>query len=176
MVLVIEPLDRSKHQRDTFNCGIDSLDRYIRKQASQDLKRKIATVFVLIDSPNPQVIAYYTLSAYTIEITELDNTLAKSLPRYPLLAATLLGRLAVDINYRGQHFGELILIDALKKSLAATTKVASLALIAEAIDETAANFYRKYGFQKFKSNPQKLYLPMRSIKELGYQLKAGQKM
>ena len=166
MVLEIQPLDRGKHQRDTFNCDIDSLNRYIRKQASQDLKRKIATVFVLIDSPNPQVIAYYTLSAYTVEITELDNALAKSLPRYPLLPATLLGRLAVDINCRGQSFGELMLIDALKKSLAATTTVASVALIAEAIDETAANFYRKYGFQEFKSNPQKLYLPMRSIKEL----------
>jgi predicted GNAT family N-acyltransferase len=166
MVLVIEPLDRNKHQRDTFSCGIDSLDCYLRQQAAQDLKRKIATVFILIDSPNTEIIAYYTLSAYTVEITELDNVLAKKLPRYPLLPATLLGRLAVDINYRGQHFGELMLIDALKKSLAATTTVASLALIAEAIDETAANFYRKYSFQQFKSNPQKFYLPMGSIKEL----------
>lgn len=166
MVLVIELLDRTKHQRDTFNCGINSLDRYIHKQASQDLKRKIATVFVLTDSPDTKVIAYYTLSAYTVEITELDHALTKNLPRYPLLPATLLSRLAVDINYRGQHFGELMLIDALKKSLTATTTVASVALITEAIDETAASFYRKYGFQEFKSNREKLYLPMRTIKEL----------
>jgi len=166
MVLKIEPLAPNKHKRGNFCCGIDSLDNYIHKQASQDLTRKIATVFVLIDSPHTEVIAYYTLSAYKVEITELDNSLAKRLPRYPLFPATLLGRLAVDRHYRGQHLGELMLIDALKKALAATRTVASLAIISEAIDETAANFYRKYGFQEFKQNPRKLYLPMKSIREL----------
>lgn len=166
MVLKIEPLDRSKHQRVSFCCGIDSLDNYLRKQASQDLKRKIATVFVLIDSPDSEVIAYYTLSAYTVEITELENSLARSLPRYPLLPATLLGRLAVDRNYRNRNLGELMLIDALNKALEATETIASLAVIAEAINDTAANFYRKYGFQEFRQNPHKLYLPMKSIAQL----------
>lgn len=166
MVLKIEPLDRSKHQRASFCCGIDSLDNYFRKQASQDLKRKIATVFVLVDSPDTEVIAYYSLSAYTVEIIELENSLAKSLPRYPLLPATLLGRLAVDRNYRDRHLGELMLMDAFFKALEATETVASLAVIAEAINDTAANFYRKYGFQEFKQNPNKLYLPMKSIVKL----------
>ncbi|MEZ2237088.1 GNAT family N-acetyltransferase [Microcoleus sp.] len=94
------------------------------------------------------------------------NRLQKKLPRYPLLPATLLGRLAVDRTYQGQHLGELILIDALTKALLATAQVASLAVIAEALDEPAANFYQKYGFQKFKQNPMKLYLPMKSVEEL----------
>lgn len=166
MVFKIESLDRRKHQRGNFTCGIDSLDSYIQRQASQDLKKKIATVFVLIDFPETEVIAYYTLSAYTVEITELNISLAKGLPRYPLLPATLLGCLAVDRDYRGQHLGELMLIDALKKALEATASVASLAVIAEAIDETAANFYRKYGFQECQDNSSKLYLPMKSINEL----------
>lgn len=166
MVFKIELLDRKKHKRNNFSCGIESLDRYLQKQASQDLQKKIATVFVLVEFPRTEVIAYYSLSAYTVEITELDNSLAKALPRYPLLPATLLGRLAVDRNYRGQHLGELMLIDALRKALDATKSIASLAVIAEAIDQTAANFYRKYGFQKFKHNPRKLYLPMKSINEL----------
>ncbi len=166
MVFKIEPLNRKRHKRGNFSCGIDSLDCYIQKQASQDLKKRITAVFVLVDFPRTEVIAYYTLSAYIVEITELDNSLAKGLPRYPLLPATLLGRLAVDCNYRGQHLGELMLIDALKKALEATASVASLAVIAEAVDETAANFYRKYGFQEFQRNPNKLYLPMKSIYEL----------
>ena len=171
MALQIEPLNRQEHNRSEFSCGVDSLDNYLRRQANQDLKKKMATVFVLIDSPNTNVIAYYTLSAYTVEITELDNSLAKRLPRYPLLPATLLGRLAVDSNYRGQHLGELMLVDALKKSLAATEQVASLAVIAEAIDEKAVDFYRKYGFRSFINNPMKLYFPMQSVRELCQTLK-----
>ncbi|MEG4938772.1 GNAT family N-acetyltransferase [Microcoleus sp. F4-D5] len=166
MVLTIELLDSSRHHRELFCCGQDSLDNYIRKQASQDLKKKVAIVFVLVESPNTDVIAYYTLSAYTIELADLNEYFAKKLPRYPLLPATLLGRLAVDRTYQGQHLGELILIDALTKALLATAQVASLAVIAEALDEPAANFYQKYGFQKFKQNPMKLYLPMKSVEEL----------
>lgn len=162
----IEPFNSKQHNRSTFECGVESLDRYLRKTANQDLKKKIATVFVLVDSPNDNIIAYYTLSSYTVEITELDNSLVKRLPRYPLLPATLLGRLAVDKNYRGQRLGELMLIDALRKSLVATEKVASIAVLAEAIDEKAVSFYRKYGFRSFSSSPMKLYMTMQSIKEL----------
>ncbi|MEG4984427.1 hypothetical protein QUB08_01405 [Microcoleus sp. BR0-C5] len=98
MVLTIELLDSSRHHRELFCCGQDSLDNYIRKQASQDLKKKVAIVFVLVESSNTDVIAYYTLSAYTIELADLNESFAfaKKLPRYPLLPATLLGRLAVD--------------------------------------------------------------------------------
>ena len=117
MVLKIEPLDRNKHIRSGFCCGKESLDNYLRKQASQDLKKLAATVFVLIDEPEQIVLAYYTLSSYTIDITDLDPDTAKCLPRYPILPATLLGRLAVDLNQTGNRFGELMLIDALKKAL-----------------------------------------------------------
>ncbi|HEY9597524.1 MAG TPA: GNAT family N-acetyltransferase [Cyanophyceae cyanobacterium] len=166
MVFKIEPLDSPRHSRLGFCCGRDSLDHYIRKQASQDMKKRVATVFVLIDEPETIVLAYYTLSAYTVDISVLDETLAKRLPRYPLLPATLLGRLAVDNSHKGKRFGELMLIDALKNSLEATTQVASIAVIAEALDEQAVSFYKKYGFGQFRQEPRKLYLPMKLIEEL----------
>ena len=168
MVLKIEPLDSRKHERSNFCCDRDSLDNYIHKQASQDLKKRVATIFVLIDEPetSPQkldILAYYTLSNYTIDIDELDNSLAKSLPRYPKLPATLLGRLAVDRTQTGKRFGELMLINAIKKSLQISQQIASLALIAEAIDESAAQFYLKYEFQRFNHQPTRLYLSMKLI-------------
>ena len=170
MVLKIEPLDSRKHIRSNFCCGKDSLDNYIRKQASQDLKRKVATIFVLVDEsenhPKTEILGYYTLSNYTIDITELDTALAKTLPRYPQLPATLLGRLAVNCTQTGKRFGEILLIDALKKSLAVSKQIASLAVIAEAIDEQAAQFYLKYGFQRFNHQSTKFYLPMKSIELL----------
>jgi predicted GNAT family N-acyltransferase len=166
MVLKINLLDSRTHIRSSFCCGKDSLDTYIRKQASQDLQKRISTVFVLTDDPEMNVFAYYTLSAYTVNISDLEESFAKRLPRYPALPATLLGRLAVDNNQKGKGFGELLLIDALKKSLDATMQVASLAVIVEALDERALSFYIKYGFKQFKQEPMKLYLPMKSVEEL----------
>jgi predicted GNAT family N-acyltransferase len=165
-VLKISLLDSQKHDRSNFCCGQETLDTYIRKQASQDLKKRVSTVFVLIDDPETSVLAYYTLSAYTIDIAALDEPFAKRLPRYPALPATLLGRLAVDNSQKGKRFGELLLIDSLKKSLDASIQVASLAVIAEALDESALSFYLKYGFQPFKQEPMKLYLPMKSVEML----------
>ncbi|KYC36890.1 GCN5 family acetyltransferase [Scytonema hofmannii PCC 7110] len=165
MTLTIELLDTKKHNRALFSCGNDSLDDYIRKRASQDLKKKVAAVFVLINAPSNDIVAYYTLSVYTLEIKEVDETLAKGLPRYPLLPSTLLGRLAVDRTCQGQGIGELVLFDALKRSLEATEQVASVAVVVEAIDENAVRFYQKYGFRQFKEHLFKLYLPMKSIAE-----------
>ena len=165
MVLKIEPLSR-KHIRSSFCCGKVSLDNYIRQQASQDFKRRVATVFVLIDDPETNILAYYTLSSYTVNIAVLDAALAKRLPRYPQLPATLLGKLGVDIRQKGKRLGELMLVDALKKSLDVTAQVASVAVIAEALDEKAVSFYTKYGFQQFRQEPMKLYLPMKSVESL----------
>lgn len=166
MALIFEPLDSKKHNRAAFKCGKDDLDRYLHSQATQDMKKRVAIVFVLVDAPNSNVIAYYTLSSYSIEAVELDDALAKKLPKYPLLPATLLGRLAVDINYQGKGLGGVVLVDALKRSLAATVQVASLAVVVDALDESAAGFYQKYSFQRFKQHPLKLYLPMQSVEKL----------
>lgn len=166
MSLEIVLLDAKKHQRARFSCGVESLDRYLAKYANQDLKKKAATVFVLIDSPCKDVIAYYTLSAFTLESTELEPSIAKKLPRYPLLPATMLGRLAVDKNYRGQKLGQLILVDALRKAYLASQQIASTAVVVEAIDNNAVSFYQKYGFKSFDSNPQRLYLTMSTISKI----------
>lgn len=117
-----------------------------------DLKKRVATVFVLIDEPNSHILAYYTLSAYTVDITVLDAAFAKRLPRYPYLPATLLGHLAVDNRQKGQRFGELMLVDALKRAFNASRQVGSLAVIAEALDEQVVNFYIKYGFEQCKNS------------------------
>lgn len=166
MILKINLLDSRKHIRSSFCCGQESLDTYIRKQASQDLKKRVSTVFVLTNDPEMNVLAYYTLSSYTVNVIALEENFAKRLPRYPVLPATLLGRLAVENEQKGKRFGELLLMNALKKSLDTTMQVASLAVIAEAFDERALSFYTKYGFRQFNQEPMKLYLPMKSIEEL----------
>lgn len=172
MVLKIEILNSSQHQRSEFSCGEDSLDIYLRQQASQDLKKCVAQVFVLTDTDFMEVMGYYTLSAATVEIINLEPSFAKRLPHYPSLPATLLGRLAVDKRYQDQKLGQLLLVDAFKKALQSSQQVASLAIIVDAWNERAFEFYQKYGFIAYKNLPSKLYLPMATVakicRELGY--------
>lgn len=166
MAFVIEPFEKSRHDRAAFSSGQPSLDVYLQKQASQDLKRAVAAVFILRDEGSSQVLGYYTLSAYSIELSQVEEALARRLPRYPLLPATLLGRLAIDEAAQGQGLGALLLLDALQRSLRTAAQIASMAVVAEAIDEGAARFYAQYGFMAFGQESQKLYLPMEAIAKL----------
>src|SRR3989344_9405321 len=162
----IEKLNKS-HQRQSFSCGIESLDTYIYKQAMQDERRYIAVSYVLNDHESNKMIGYYTLSSSTIEITDLPDEVAKKLPHYPLCPATLIGRLAIDKQYQRTGFGEILLIDALKRAYRNSQEIASLAVIVDAINAQAKNFYKKYGFISLASQKKdKLYLPMQVIEKL----------
>jgi GNAT superfamily N-acetyltransferase len=152
------------HVRTAFTCGIAELDDYLHRQASQDAKRKVAAPFVMLD-PERRIVGYYTLSAYGVRSTELPPAVAKKLPKYPLLPATLLGRLAVSREHQGQKLGRLLLMDALYRSWKNTAEVASVGVIAEAIDEAARKFYLHHEFIPLLEHPRKLFIAMGTIKK-----------
>jgi predicted GNAT family N-acyltransferase len=158
----IEPL--GDHDRAAFSCGNASLDRYIREQASQDVKRGLASVFVITAKDDPkQILAYYTLSSRELKLAQLPEEVAKKAGKYGHVGVTLLGRMAVVEKCKGTGLGALTLMNALHKSLLAATDVASLAVFVEAIDSEAASFYRKYGFIELPEDKLKLLLPMKTI-------------
>jgi GNAT superfamily N-acetyltransferase len=162
---VIEPLDK-KHDRVVFSCGDDALDAYLKKRASQEAKKKIAAPFVMADSKTLAVIGYYTLSATSILLADLPKETARRLPKYPLVPATLLGRLAIDSRYQGRGYGELLLIDVLRRALQATTEIASYAVVVDAINERARSFYEQYEFCIFPDQKLRLFLPLKTIADL----------
>ena len=145
--------------RASFHCGVSELDDYLSHRAGQDAKRKVAAPFVLVDESR-RILAYYTLSAYTVRLTDLPAQLAKKLPRYPLIPATLLGRLAVSREHQGLKLGSLVLMDALHRSWKSTAEVASTGVVAEAINEAARQFYLHHEFIPFAGHPRKLFIPM----------------
>lgn len=112
-----------------------------------------------------RVVGYYTLSAYGIRIAELPPYLARKLPRYPLIPATLLGRLAVSREFQGRKLGRLLLMDALFRSWKNTAQVASVGVVAEAIDEAAQAFYRHHEFIALLEHPRKLFIAMVTIQK-----------
>ncbi len=161
----IEPL--GDHDRAAFSCGHESLDRYIREQASQDVKRGLASVFVIAAKNAPrEVVGYYTLSSRELRLEQLPAELVKKAGKYGYVGVTLLGRLAVDEKCRGTGLGLLALMNALHRSLVAAKDVASWAVFVDAIDSGAAAFYRKYGFLELPEDKFKLFLPMRTIAKL----------
>jgi len=163
--LVIEPLGR-QHDRTAFDCGIDALNRYIREHAGQDSAKKIAATFVLTGNRPSAISGYYSLSSTSINVGELPETAAKKLPRYPLMPATFIGRLAVDRNYRGKGCGELLLADALKRSLVSTRQIGSVAVVVDAIDDRAKGFYGHFQFVPLEGFSHRLFLPMKAIEVL----------
>ncbi len=157
----IEPISR-RHKKDSFESGQPSLDYYLKKQASQDVKRKVAVTYAAIDG-RKHVIGYYTLSSFSIRLPELPAATIKRLPKYPQIPATLLGRLAVDESHQGTGLGEHLLMDALARALRAASEIASYAVVVDAVDGRAIDFYERYNFVQFPDNGQRLFLPMSII-------------
>lgn len=158
----VEPL--GTHDRLSFSCGVPDLDHYLRVQAGQDAKRKVAAPFVLVDSTG-NVAGYYTLSAYAIRLSELPPDVARKLPKYPRIPTTLLGRLAVSQAQQGQKLGRLLLMDALFRSWKNTAEVASVGVIAEAYNDAVRGFYIRHEFVPLVDHPRKLFIAMRTIQK-----------
>ena len=158
----IAPLGKG-HDRSSFACGSEPLDRYLQQQARQDAEKRVAVAFVLTEPPASTVLGYYTLSASIITVDALASDLAKKLPRYPQLPVTLLGRLAVNESMKGRGVGEFLLMDALRRSLEAAADIAAMAVILDAKDEAAAAFYRRFSFAPLQKQPGRLFLSMTTI-------------
>ena len=152
-----------QHDRRTFTCGVEALDRYLRTQAGRDARNNVAAPFVLVLSDGT-VGGFYALSSTAVNLAELPGTLTRRLPRYPLIPATLIGRLAVDLRCRGKGLGRHLLADALYR--VSRSEIASFAAIVDAKDEGARQFYEREGFSTFPDQPMRLFLPMASIAKL----------
>lgn len=161
----VEPL-AAHHDRSAFSSGEPALDRYLQRQASQDARKGVANVFVLVGA-RPQAIAgYYTLSSHAVTLDSLPREIRRKLPRYAHIPATLLGRLARDLTYRGRGVGDILLFDAIQRALAGKSFSASFALVVDAKDEAARIFYEARGFIAFIDRVSRLFLPLESAKRL----------
>ncbi|MGA7669056.1 MAG: GNAT family N-acetyltransferase [Nitrolancea sp.] len=154
---------KKHHVRAGFSCGSPPLDRYIQQQARQDQTRGAAVVYVLCPVENDQVAGFFTLSACSIEATGLQPDHARRLPRYPLLPAILLGRLAVDLRFQGQRLGVAVLGEALTTSLSVSDRIDAVAVIVDAKDDESLRFYEKHGFIPFLNDDRRLYLPIDTL-------------
>jgi len=153
-----------EHDRQSFSCGQEALDRYLRMQATQDVRRRVAACFVAVEVVSGRLAGYYTIAAASIALQDLPYEIMKKLPRYPSVTAVRIGRLAVDEQFRGRGLGGALLADALGRVLVSPPVV--FALLVDAKDENAVAFYRRHGFVELVSQPRALFLPVGTAMKL----------
>jgi len=146
--------------RSMFSSGTEPLDRYLREQATQDIRRRVAACFVAL-ADGSRVAGYYTLASASLLLADLPAPIGKKLPRYPTVPAVRMGRLAVDQAFKGQGLGGALLADALDRS--ARSEIAAYALVVDAKDEIAAAFYQHHGFVALPDSPRCLFLPLATV-------------
>jgi GNAT superfamily N-acetyltransferase len=155
---VIEPLAH-KHERTGFDCGEPALNEFLARYARQNDERGLGRTYVAVPEGALRVIGYYTLSAGSVQFTDVPEALRRCLPRYPIPVVHL-GRLATCLSARGQGLGGVLLIDALRRSLRVADSLGVVAMEVRARTERARVFYARYGFVGLEDDPLHLYLPL----------------
>lgn len=161
----ILPLDPAIHDRAGFNCGVEALNAYLARGAMQDVRRRAAGCWVLVDMANPsEVLGFYTLSSDTVQAQDLpEMTIAqrKQLGPYPKLGAYLLGRLAVAASQQRRGLGTRLLFDAISRC--ANAEIRAPLIVLDAKDADAEAFYCGLGFGRLVSG--RLYAPLDALRE-----------
>jgi GNAT superfamily N-acetyltransferase len=152
-------------RRDGFACGVEALDAYFARQATQDVRRRASACYVAVEVSTGKIAGYYTLAAGGVPLTDLPEALAKRLPRYPSVPVARVGRLAVDKAFHGQKLGGAMLADAALRAL--RSEVAVFALVVDAKNDAAEAFYLHHGFERFGTKARQLILSLKYFAKEG---------
>lgn len=151
------------HKRQTFNCGVEPLNRYLKQYAFQNQVKHISKTFVTVHESNDAVIAFYTLATGQIRFQELPEGVKH--PKYPI-SIVRLARLAVDLTHQKRGIGEFLFYDALQKIQMAAQFVGIFAVVVDTKDNATKAFYEQYGFIELQQTEQTLFLPISTLSAL----------
>lgn len=156
------PLD-NQHDRSSFDCGYSELNEYLQRFAGQNQTKGSARTYVVLDGE--RVVAYYTLVVGSVEWKDCPDDVRKGLGRYPV-PVIVIGRLAVDRRFQRKGLGIGLIKDAFARSLQVSDLVGVVAILVDAKDEQAKNYYesKRLGFKSMPGEPLKLYLPIKVIR------------
>ena len=161
---LVEPLSAAKHRRDEFACESPELTVFLRTRARKEMQARASACFVLVTEADPGRIAgYYTLSQTAVAVRQLPVAMVKRLPRYPQMGATLIGRLARDLAWKGRQIGRLLLIDALRRCVHHSDEVGAVVVVTDPKDDRARAFYERHGFRALEER--RMFIPMSELLE-----------
>lgn len=154
-----------RHDRASFDCGVEELNVYLRQQASQDVKKLAAAVFVMAPVDQPKRIAgFYTLSSASARLSDIPQQRRTRFARYPDVPAILIGRLARDVGFPG--LGSKLLVDAFTRSQRVADEIAATVILVDAKNDHARKFYESFGFQAVLDRPDRMFIPMKTVADV----------
>jgi GNAT superfamily N-acetyltransferase len=160
--VVIEPL-RSNHDRKHFDCGEESLNRFLSEQAAQYEKKGLGRTYVAVPNDSNLVVGYYTLSMHAVKPGVIPES---GLPNKLYTPVTLLGMIGVDKTHQGAGIGVRLLYDALRRARNASRIVAARAVVLGALNDRAKAFYIRHGFQTLTDGDYHMYISIKTIAKL----------
>lgn len=163
MTLAPVPLS-AHHLLDSFNCGRSELNEWLQKYARQAQAVGSAQTFVAAQ-PDGRVEGYFSLTAGQIEHSDATDRVRKGMGRFPI-PVIVLARLAVSQQQQGRGMGADLLKDVIRRVLLVSEQAGVRAIITHPIDETAAAFYTKFGFQNSPVHKKQMWLLLKDAKRL----------
>mgnify|MGYP001274343326 CR=1 FL=1 len=161
---IVEPLNPVKHRREAFDCGVETLTMFLRKRANQEARAFASACFVFVPkNDSGRIAGFYTLSQTSVVLSDLPIALQRKLPRYPTLGATLIGRLARDLAFKGCGLGDLLLLDALRRALRHAGDIPAVVVVVDPKDLAAVAFYKRNGFQPL--DDRRMFISMAELKQ-----------
>lgn len=159
----VEPLE-PRHEVDRFECGREQLDRWLRAYAGQGQRRDTARTFVVCRRGTARVAGFYTLVASQVEQAEATSEVRGGTSKHFPIPVCLIARLAIDRSEQGAGLGRSLLLDALRRTDLASRSIAMRAVLVHALDEKAAGFYARFGFEPASTEPLTLMVPLEAVR------------
>jgi len=154
----------AEHHVESFDCGKESLNHYLKRVALTNTAAGTARTYVTTSSEEAVVIGYYSLAAGSVEKAAVPERVSRGTPNHPI-SVVLLARLAVDRRFQGNGMGKALLRDALIRAMAAAEVVGVRAVLVHAKDKEAARFYTQFGFTASPTDPLHLMLLVKDLRQ-----------
>jgi hypothetical protein len=165
-------LDKTIHDRTSFDCGAEELNTFLKTQAAKHMRVGVSKTMVLpATEPLPNnkypICSFYTVTPSSVQRASIPVKLAKQLPHYPI-PVFLLAQLAVHKNLHGKSLGEITLTKALEFLWQIHLRMSAFAIVVDCLDKNVEEFYSKYGFQLLckQHGKTRMFIPMKTVSKL----------
>jgi len=149
--------------RSGFDCGKAAMNDWFRTQAGQQERGDSVRTHLGLATVDSSIASFYSLAAHRIELDTAASTSLFSKRRYPI-PSLLIARLAVDVRYQGNGIGALTLGDALSRCATVSKEIGVEVILVDAIDESAAAFYKKHGFEELTNDGRTLFVSSKALR------------
>lgn len=162
-MLQIEELDKH-HNRKYFDCGESALNAFLQVLARQQQDKGISKTFILFDSDQPAtIIGFFTLAACEVVSDDLPLPQAQ---KYPTRApGAKLARLAIDRRRQRQGYGQILMVEAMKKTLLVADQIGVIGFFVDAKNHDSRIYYEQFGFVSFPKQPLEMFLPLATLRQ-----------